>query len=196
MEILHLPYKGCHEVKPNTHNTAQLDRGMVPLHVRASPLSHSAAAGAASSHGRERAFPKAPAPDRPAKGRLERISRCLFLLHRQAQPARSSSSRQEGRNTAHPRRPQRACGPWLPARLQCPPPLRVPSPAAPPALERSLPASASRSRLCPDRLPLLPLRREACRAASAPRLRRRYGAAARRAGRLPLFPSEKGERRC
>lgn len=130
-------------------------------------------------------FQTAPAPARLAKLRLDSIARCLFLLHRQAQPARSSSSRQAGRNTAHPPpapRPQRARGPWLPARLQCPPPLRVPSPAAPPALERSLPVSASRSRLCPD---LLPLRREACRAASAPQLRRRYGACGGKSGAAP-----------
>lgn len=113
---------------------------------------------------------RAPAPARLAELRLDSISPCLFLLHRQAQPAGAPPGRQAG-TPAHPPpapRPQRARGPWLPARLQCPPPLRVPSPAAPPALARRLPASAPRSRLCPDLLPLLPLRREACRAASAP----------------------------
>ncbi|XP_037981601.1 uncharacterized protein LOC119696105 [Motacilla alba alba] len=198
---LHLPYKGCHEVETNTQNTAQLDRGsacylhggriqgllcIAPFHTLLPP-------GAVSSHGSGMGSSKRLLPQ---PGWLteagEHLSPPFFSsTGRPSPPAAARPGRQAGRRAGrHTRtpppapRPQRARGPWLPARLQCPAPLRVPSPAAPPALARSLPASASRSRLCPD-LPLLPLRGEACRAASAPQLRMGYGACGEESGAAP-----------
>lgn len=169
-------------------------RGMntgVPLHVAASlPFSPCC----------RRAFLTLAAPAQLGELRMESISLPDFSssTSRPSPPAAAGRRQAGGREAAgmqeagrHTRtapagsRPQRARGPWLPARLQCPAPLRVPSPAAPPALARSLPASASRSRLCPDLLPLLPLRREACRAASAPQLRRGSGACGEQSGAAP-----------
>lgn len=75
------------------------------LHVRASPpFSPCCRSGRQFAGTGNGLFQTAPAPARLAKLRLDSISPSLFLLQRQAQPARSSSSRQACRNTAHPRR--------------------------------------------------------------------------------------------
>lgn len=201
VETLHLPYKGCHEVKPNTQNTAQLGRGMAGyLHggriqgllcMRGHrPLSHPAAA-----RSRQLAwtgngfFQTAPASARLAKLRLESISPRLFFLHRQAQPARSSSSRQAGRQ-ADPHTPAGSAAAACPRSL-APGQAAVPCSAAGPFPRRTsspgaLPACLSITQpAVPRPPPPPPLRREACRAAPAPQLRRGYGACGEESAAAP-----------